>query len=439
MRPFVPASRRAVLMGMGAAVIAGAARAQARVDVDVLVVGAGAAGLAAAHRLRDRGRTVAVLEARSRTGGRAFTDRSLGIAYDAGAQFIHWSDRNPWIGIARELGVAVEPEHGGGSPPVVFENGRRLPDNERSRRRGAFARLSHFTDYHEGERDRSFGEAVRDAPPEVAAAAGGLTRFTLGDDPDHASIADYEQLWGGRNSIVPGGYGALVARYGEGMPVRLNTPVQALHWDGAGVEAVTAAGTLRAAKAIVTVPLGVLQAGTLRFVPGLPAPIVDAIGGLTMGALTKIAIAFDPARLGALSATDLFDNGPGLRLGFEIIHRGEKGLILAVAGGDEARRLCERGEGEAVNVVRERIAALLGSSAGTALGAGHLAAWWTDPLAHGSYSLAKPGHVAARLALRAPIGGRIFLAGEASAGGGAMTVGGATLDGWRAADAALGA
>ena len=39
--------------------------------------------------------------------------------------------------------------------------------------------------------------------------------------------------------------------------------------------------------------------------------------------------------------------------------------------------------------------------------------------------------------LRQPVGGRIFFAGEASAGGGAMTVGGATLDGERAARAVL--
>ena len=68
---------------------------------------------------------------------------------------------------------------------------------------------------------------------------------------------------------------------------------------------------------------------------------------------------------------------------------------------------------------------------------GRLAGWWTDPFARGSYSIADPGHAAAREALRAPIGERIWLAGEATAGGGAMTVGGAYLEGERAAQAAL--
>jgi monoamine oxidase len=44
------------------------------VDVDVCVVGAGFAGLTAALRLKQAGRSVAVLEARDRVGGRTFTE-----------------------------------------------------------------------------------------------------------------------------------------------------------------------------------------------------------------------------------------------------------------------------------------------------------------------------------------------------------------------------
>ncbi len=63
-------------------------------------------------------------------------------------------------------------------------------------------------------------------------------------------------------------------------------------------------------------------------------------------------------------------------------------------------------------------------------------AWWTDPYSLGSYSVCLPGRETARDALAEPIGGRIWLAGEATAGGGAMTVGGATLAGRAAAAAA---
>ncbi|MCA0419393.1 MAG: FAD-dependent oxidoreductase, partial [Proteobacteria bacterium] len=78
-----------------AASFAVASRARAATDTDVVVIGAGAAGIAAAQALRAAGRQAVVLEARRRIGGRAFTDASLGPAYDAGAMFIHWAERNP--------------------------------------------------------------------------------------------------------------------------------------------------------------------------------------------------------------------------------------------------------------------------------------------------------------------------------------------------------
>lgn len=96
-------NRRKVLTGGGAAAasFAIAGHATAATDTDVVVVGAGAAGIAAAQALRLAGRRAVVLEARGRIGGRAFTDASLGPAYDAGAMFIHWAERNPWVQIDR--------------------------------------------------------------------------------------------------------------------------------------------------------------------------------------------------------------------------------------------------------------------------------------------------------------------------------------------------
>jgi monoamine oxidase len=425
-------SRRGFLAGAATFGIAG--RAFAAADADVAIVGAGAAGLAAAKELRKAGRSFVVLEARARIGGRAYTDDTLGIPFDAGAQYIHWAERNPWKKIADELKVPLEEDASGGIP-VVFANGIRMPDDERARRRSAFSRIWQALEAGVSA-DRSFADAVKGASPEIVGAAGGITQFALGEDPERVSIADYDQLWAGDDYLVPGGYGALVTRWGADVPVRLSTPVSAIRWGGRGVVLETAAGSLTAGAAIVTVPIGVLKAGGIRFTPELPAPLQDALDGLGMGAYTKLALKIDRARVEPLETTDYIELVDGNAVSFEFWPFG-RDLCLVMLGGDGARRLCEGGEGAAIDFATARLAGMVGGHVRQAIGGGRLAAWWTDPYARGSYSVARPGRVAARQALRQPVGGKVFLAGEASAGGGAMTVGGATLEGQRVARAVL--
>ncbi|HEX2266379.1 MAG TPA: FAD-dependent oxidoreductase, partial [Solirubrobacterales bacterium] len=343
----------------GAASLAVVPRARAASEIDVAVVGAGAAGLAAARLLRRAGRSFVVLEARARIGGRAHTDTSLGAPFDAGAQYIHWAERNPWKGIADELGVPLQ-EDGWSEPPLVYVDGVKLSETERARRRGGFNRIWSALSLGTAA-DQSFADVVRDAPPEVVAAAGGVTQFSLGEDPERVSIADYQELWSGDDYLVPDGYGALVARYGADVPVRLETPVTAIRWNGGGAEVETPAGTVRASAAIVTAPVGVLKTGGIRFSPNLPGHIEDALDGLGMGAYTKIALRLDRARVGPLQTTDYFEVLDGGRAtSFEFWPFG-RDLVLAILGGDHGRRLCEAGESAAVDFVAERLASMLGS------------------------------------------------------------------------------
>lgn len=401
-------------------------------DVDVVVVGAGAAGIFAARELIRLGRSVQVVEARERAGGRLHTDRSLGAPFDAGAAFIHFSDKNPWTGLAAELGVTAEPGSWSGWSRL-YVDGRPLDAEAQARRTAANREISELIDERDvDDADLSFAAAIARASPEARAIAAQRAQMAMGDEPERVSVAEWQALWGGGNLVVPEGYGALAERAAQGLPLRLSTPVTAIRWDGPGVRVETASGTISARAAIVTVPVGVLQKGGVAFTPRLPGPIQRALDGLTMGALSKIALKIDPERFRGDGQGGFSDTTAGSAMSVQILPFGRP-LILCHIGGDAARTLNEAGEAAAVDHATKRVAAVLGGEFGRAVTGGRLAGWWSDPLARGSYSLARPGHFALRDQLSKPVGGRIWFAGEANAGPASVTAGGAALAGLAAA------
>lgn len=77
--------------------------------MDVVVVGAGFAGLTAARALVAAGRSVVVLEARDRVGGRTCTEEHLGTWIDLGGQWIG-PGQDRIVALVDELGLATYPQ-----------------------------------------------------------------------------------------------------------------------------------------------------------------------------------------------------------------------------------------------------------------------------------------------------------------------------------------
>jgi monoamine oxidase len=428
-------SRRSFLAALGASAAAASARAA---DLDVVIVGAGAAGLAAAHALRAARRNVLVMEARGRIGGRVFTDESLGPRFETGAFYIHWAERNPWTGIAKAQAVETVDDRTLGGSFAAFRNGERLSTDARRQHREAFGRINTVLGTYDHTTDQSFADLMKGQPPALSDVATAIALMSLGEDPQRVSAADYEQLDSGTDLVVPTGYGKLVERYGAGLPVSLSTPVTAIDWSGQGVVLSTANGTLAARAAIVTVPVGVLAREGIRFTPALPAETLAAIDGLGMGAMTKLALKVEGDRLGQAAFTQYFDDTSRHELiNFELWPF-EQDLIVATFGGDYARGVAKLGEAGAIDHVTERLLKLTGAELRPKIAGGRLAGWSEEPFSAGSYSLAKPGHLAAREALARPVGDRIWFAGEAVVGPSAMTAGGAVLAGQAAAQAIAG-
>ena len=89
---------------------------------DVVVVGAGLAGLSAARDLVAAGRSVVVLEARDRVGGRVLNvDLGNGVITEGGAEFIG-PTQDRIAALAKDVGVDTFPTYNTGDN-VYFRNG----------------------------------------------------------------------------------------------------------------------------------------------------------------------------------------------------------------------------------------------------------------------------------------------------------------------------
>jgi hypothetical protein len=97
----------------------------------------------------------------------------------------------------------------------------------------------------------------------------------------------------GHHCLLQKGYGTVLQKLADGLDVRYNHPVQALHYNDDNVKVTTSNGeTFEGDIVLVTLPLGVLKQGTVDFEPPLPGWKVDVINRMGFGNLNKIGLQF---------------------------------------------------------------------------------------------------------------------------------------------------
>jgi monoamine oxidase len=403
-------------------------------DVEVVVVGGGAAGVAAAKRLCRAAVDCLLVEARPRLGGRAYTvvDPS-GFALDLGCGWLHSADRNPWVRVAEEEGVALD---------------KTLPPWQRRTLDTGFSRAEQ-NDFQNAMAE-FFARLEQAAQSETDVAASTLLEpgnrwnglinsvgtYISGGDLDRLSVKDFDRYEdSGVNYRAFKGYGALIADYGADIPQRLNCPVRAIDHRGQKLRIETGEGAITADRAIITVPSAVLAAEQIAFTPALPEKIAAA-RGLPLGLADKLFIALEGAEEFE-KETRLFGRTDRKGTGGYHMRPFGRPLIEAYFAGGLAAELEAGGDGAFFDFAVSELVGLFGSDFSRRLKPIRIHRWANDPYALGSYSFALPGFADGRTILAAPVDNRLFFAGEACSAHDFSTAHGGYLTGVAAADRVL--
>jgi len=398
-------------------------------EFDVAVIGAGAAGLGAALALTESGVSYVVLEARERPGGRAWTTTlANGEAVDLGCGWLHSADQNPLVEIAEAQGREIDRS----APPWARDDAHIGPHRDRMAAFGAA--MGRFRARVEERPADVALDTLLDPGDPFNPMIDAVSTYYSGAELSKISAADlaaYNDT--GVNWRVRGGYGAVFAEIARGLNVRYGCEVRAIDHNGAALAVETTQGKIRARAVIVTLPSDVIAETPDLFRPALPAK-TSAAADLPLGLADKIFIELLEPNAFAEDSRAFGDIGRRATGAYHFRPQG-KPLIEGFFGGECAEALERAGEGGAWDFARGELIGLFGADIAERLRPLRFYGWRTDRFARGAYSYAKPGKVASRLALAAPVENRIFFAGEACSPSAFSTAHGAYQTGRRAVQA----
>jgi monoamine oxidase len=385
---------------------------------DVAIVGGGFAGVTAARDLAATGRSVVILEARDRLGGRTWYRPFAGTEHcvELGGTWFSLARQPPLAEEVERYGVCVVPAatrkssrwHTGG----VTRHGFPVPQSEGAVLERTLRRLSVTSGDIDLKRDDVsvsdwLGDELPDATRDFLFA---WASFMSGADPADVSMVEFLGIFGANGGDVWSIYDEISECFADGTKslldalvadadteVRLSTPVAGIEERDDEIVITTNAGEeVRADAAVVSVPVNTLEA--IEFEP-LPRGLARMAGEKHPGRSLKVWALVEGVPEGLLAL------GFGTPLQWLSAERVVPEGTLVVGFGHEAAGL-DLGDPNAVEAairIYARDARVLSVDAQN---------WVEDPWSKGTWLAARPGWVTEGLFDVDERRGRVVLAGS---------------------------
>lgn len=428
-------------------------------EFDTVIVGAGAAGLAALRELDRAGCNALCLEARDRIGGRIFTfnEPLSPLPIEFGAEFVHGRTPEIWDLIRDGRLIAYDCAE----KPVHIQQGKVQPGSN------AWQRIEHVM--------ADVQKAADHGPDESFASF--LAKSSYAEDTKQLSTAYVEGFNAARKEIVgiaslaqdakasdsiEGDHSFRLASGYQSIPLELlagtknatstlrpNSVVKRIQWQTGSVAIEMQGGEVFFAhRAIITVPLGVLQAeagaeGAIRFDPE-PSEILEAARTLRFGQVFRVVLRFREAFWETdpqfANAGFLLSDEPSFPTWWTTLAV-RAPILTGWSAGPHGDELLGKSHSEIVSRAVASLARVMSRSPqelNRLIEGAYFHDWHADPFARGAYSYVPAGALPVRKLLGQAVDNTLFFAGEATEQNGhSATVHGAIASGIRAAHQVL--
>lgn len=430
-----------------------------------IIIGGGAAGIAAAYTILESSKTsfVYLFEASGIYGGRAKTDKYsiAGLNFDMGCVYIQdpGNPENPWPEIARSLQFETVEDTADYMMRINTGSGFETVNVT------AIKEINDIVD----EIEQSYN--INKTIPNIAVVPDAFpddqfTAFALGNSP-YGPFTESSEPWNylaadrareqsgnwGNNLFVKKGLGTLVKTYGERLKVLYSVRYteifkaikEVTYSDNVTVKD-TSNNVYTADACIITVPVSVLAAGTIKFVPELSKSYKSALNTLQLGSYKKLAfqLTFTPKEIADNVNYYLYNNEPKGIWQFYRLPYFPKNTFVVHTAGQFAEELDRMADDKVFELFESTFRAAYNDEPVFVKKYG-ITKWNNSNYILGAYSYSAPSGqsvndpvpLKARKQMSKPIMDKIFFAGEAYNLAAYGTLHGAYIDGKDAALTAI--